>query len=422
MKVSIRWKFVVAMAASFALSLPLPLRMASAVDPEPTEFKPILPVAEEGTEATSSRLRSLKPTPVPSEDSPTAPAENSPAEPTGVEAELITQRYPNGKVKLEKEMIQDADGNYVAHGAWRSYDEAGRLVVVGTYKNGLRNGIWKRQLRADESPLFATVPYKDFDAPFITAVSYENDRLQGSWTITDARGRKVHEIRFANGERDGDAVWYFTSGAIYSKSSYQNGVVTGEVVRYAPTGAVLGRENYAEGRNQAPKIEYYDGTRKKSEVTYLHAPLVVKTADDPMSATLATFESRGREERNGVFKTWHPNGQIARQGEYRYNLPVGKATWWFANGQKQMEGTYVDGKQDGHWTWWHENGIKSISGDYKDGVPAGSWVWWKDTGKVAQKADMSADNSRVSRVPTPPPDSEPVESSLELVAPQTLDR
>src|SRR5262249_3618473 len=128
--------------------------------------------------------------------------------------------------------------------------------------------------------------------------------------------------------------------------------------------------------------------KKKQEVTYLHALLVVKTPDDWDTCTLATFVSRGEDERHGPFATWHANGQPARQGEFRYNQPVGKFTSWFSNGQKQWEGTYADGRQEGVWIWWHENGQKAITGEYHDGVAVGVWSWWEASGKLAKRADL----------------------------------
>src|SRR5690606_4804533 len=56
--------------------------------------------------------------------------------------EVIRERYPNRTVKIEREVTQDADGNYVNHGTWKMWDEAGNLVAEGRYFNGQREGIW----------------------------------------------------------------------------------------------------------------------------------------------------------------------------------------------------------------------------------------------------------------------------------------
>ena len=42
----------------------------------------------------------------------------------GAEIEVIRERYPNRSVKIEREVTQDAEGNYVNHGSWKMWDLA----------------------------------------------------------------------------------------------------------------------------------------------------------------------------------------------------------------------------------------------------------------------------------------------------------
>jgi antitoxin component YwqK of YwqJK toxin-antitoxin module len=282
------------------------------------------------------------------EDSPPAPIQsNALAAVNGVE--LVKERFPSGNVRIEREMSQDAEGNYIPHGVWRQYDEKGRLIVEGRYDHNRRVGLWRRFYRASEAPLMATDPYKDFTGPFISEATFDNGLLQGKWTIVDAKQRKASEIEFTDGERNGKAIWYYPNGKMMSQASYTNGRVNGDVVNWAPNGSVVDQESYENGRKLGTTVEYHPDKSKKSEVTYLYAPLAIKTPDDWASCTLAKFESQGEDEKHGPFRAWHPNGQVAKQGEFRYNRPVGKFLYWYPNSQKQMEGTYADGKPEGVW-------------------------------------------------------------------------
>ncbi|QDU27443.1 MORN repeat variant [Anatilimnocola aggregata] len=355
----------------------------------------------------SSRLSKVRIT----DESPNAPTEQA-TEPTpaaksdddDIVTELVKERFANGTIKAEREMAQDRDGNFVLHGVYRQYDERGQIVCEGTHEQGQAVGTWKRYYRGGDAALLATAPYKDFQAPFTSQASFVDGQLHGKWTISDAKQRKISEIDFANGNRHGKAAWFYPNGTLLSQAAYDHGRVHGDVMKWGTDASLLGKETFTHGRKLAPKVDYYDAEHKRSEIFYLHAPLVVKTTDDFHAATLAVFEIRGQDEKFGSFRIWHANGQLARQGEFRYNLPVGKASWYYSNGQKQMEGTYVDGKQDGTWTWWHQNGIKQIAGDYRDGVPVGKWSWWKETGKLAQRSDMTA--TKVANIPAPLPDPE----------------
>ena len=54
--------------------------------------------------------------------------QDDPVEENGA-VETFTERYPNGNVKIERQVTLDADGNYVNHGAWKMYNAAGKVVA-----------------------------------------------------------------------------------------------------------------------------------------------------------------------------------------------------------------------------------------------------------------------------------------------------
>jgi uncharacterized protein len=260
-------------------------------------------------------------------------------------------------------------------------------------------------------------PYNTFTPPFVSQATFEKGQLHGKWTVTDAQQRKIHEIEFVEGERHGAATWFYPSGQTMLEAQYEHGRAHGELRHHSSDGQLLAKETYESGRKLAPKIDYHDAQQllKKTEATILHAALVIKTPDNWDKLTLAVFESRGQDEKHGPFLAWHENGQIARQGEFRYDLPVGKFQYWYANGQKQMDGSYVDGRPDGEWIWWHENGLKSIAGSYRDGSPAGLWQWWKATGKLAFKNELGNTDPLVG--PTPEVESEDRQAKVRLAEP-----
>jgi antitoxin component YwqK of YwqJK toxin-antitoxin module len=392
---------------------PLP---SAAEEDAPSEAGPAAEAGEEGAAGAPDAADAGMPT---EGDESAGPEEN------GV-VELIKERYPGGAVKVEREVTQDSEGNYVLQGAWRQFDEQGRLIVDGRYDRNQKLGVWRKFYRGSEAPLLGTAPYKDFTAPFISQAHFHNGQIHGKWLMTDAKQRKVHDIEFCDGQRHGKATWYYPNGALMLQAQYEHGRVNGDVMKFAPDTSLLAQENYQAGRKLAPKVEYYDGERttRKLETTFLHGPLAVKTPDNWDACTLAVFETRGTDERHGPYTAWHKNGLPAKQGEFRYNLPVGKITQWYDNGQKQMEGLYVDGRQEGVWTWWHPNGQKAITGEYHDATAIGKWSWWAADGKVAQRADMSS-RPRSAPSPTPEADTETREAKvrqLHLMEPAGLPR
>jgi antitoxin component YwqK of YwqJK toxin-antitoxin module len=312
--------------------------------------------------------------------------------------ELVQERYPSGAIKIEREMALDAEGNYVPHGAWRYYDEQGRLFIDGRFEKGQREGIWRRFYRGNEVSLLATMPYKEFAAPLISSTTFHVGKLHGTWTITDALHRKVHEIELRDGVRHGLATWYYPGGGEFMRGNYQNGLPNGEIVHLSTAGEVVEKELFESGRQLATRIDYLDAKQqiKKQEVSYLHAPLAVKTADNWDTCVFATLDSHGKDERHGPFSVWHANGQLARQGEFEHDVLTGKLTAWHSNGQTQFEGQYADGKLDGVWTWWHFNGQKAITGRFQESVAVGPWSWWTAAGDLARRTDFSKEGPVVT--------------------------
>ncbi len=431
-----RWHWAMPLAAALALNMPLAQAQEpfSAVDLiKPIEAAPIeaVPIqnAPEEQDVSAEPSAPVEPAPLDAAPielaTPEAPTPASSGVPATVDrpVERIQERFPNGALRVEREMIQDEEGNFLRHGIYREYDLKGTLIVEGEYRMGQREGIWQRLHTAAESPLFQTAPYKDFSGPFLSQVNFTNNRLDGKWIIADSQQRKISEISFTRGERNGPAIWYYPNGVVMTQISYEEGRVHGEIVSWGSDSTVLAKEKFKHGRKVSVRIDYFSKDTKRREVNYLDAMLYARTPDDWDKALLATFETRGQDEKHGPFTTWHASGNVARKGEFRYNLPVGKIEYWYENGQRQMEGEYVDGKSDGIWTWYHANGQKSIVGEYRDGVAIGQWTWWHEDGKVAKKADFSAQQPApiVQGLPQPTPHRE-ANIRIELVEPKAVQR
>ncbi len=65
----------------------------------------------------------------------------------------------------------------------------------------------------------------------------------------------------------------------------------------------------------------------------------------------------GRKE--GLWTSWHENGEKKKEIRYNKDVAHGTATEWYANGQKKGVGQIKDGEMDGPWEEWYENGWKS---------------------------------------------------------------
>lgn len=328
--------------------------------------------------------------------------------------EVINERYPDGKVKIRREMKQDEAGNYIRHGEWKMWDQKGNLVAEGTYKENERHGQWTRWYAANDAKLFSQAPYNRFEGPFVSIATFKDGKLDGKWSIFDGQQRLISEWDFADGLRDGAVVWYHPQGKKLEEITYSKGLVDGHMKIWNGEGELVTDDEYQKGRKLAVKTEHYPNGSKKTEGMYLHAEYVVKTADDWWKAEPATFTTNGKDERHGAFTAWHQNGQKEYEGEFKNDLRVGEFNYWYSNGQKRLQGSYDLGKPDGRWVWWHINGQKATQGQYAAGEPSGPWAYWKEDGQLHQKADYSAkpDSSVVLK------DEERKESASILTGPE----
>ncbi len=325
----------------------------------------------------------------------------------GIETELIRERYPNRAIKVEREVTQDVDGNYVNHGSWKMWDLQGSLMVEGQYHYGQRTGVWNRWYRTADAELLKTVPYSLFHGPFISQATFDLDRLDGKWTIYDRHQHKISEWEFVDGERNGNFTWWFPTGQKMRECHFEGGELNGQLLEWGPNSRLVAQETYEHGRKLGPRIEKHRSGGNKSEGLYLFAREIVKTPDDWWNAKPAVYAKQGKDERHGHWVTWYPNGQKQSEGEYDHDVQVGQFSWWFANGQRAIQGQYSDGEQQGKWVWWHENGQKSIQGDYRQGHPVGHWTWWNQDGKVARASELEQGAGEIVqkplRLPKPAP-------------------
>jgi antitoxin component YwqK of YwqJK toxin-antitoxin module len=62
--------------------------------------------------------------------------------------------------------------------------------------------------------------------------------------------------------------------------------------------------------------------------------------------------------REGLFQSFHKNGKISSEGQYR------------------------DGLEDGLWSTYHENGQLASRGSYREGKEIGDWAFWDVDGNL----------------------------------------
>lgn len=72
-------------------------------------------------------------------------------------------------------------------------------------------------------------------------------------------------------------------------------------------------------------------------------------------------------KRDGIWTSYHPNGNKQSENEYENGVLNGKTYTTFPSGQIMYIGYYTDGKYDGQWIYYKENGELSKEIFYDNG-------------------------------------------------------
>jgi antitoxin component YwqK of YwqJK toxin-antitoxin module len=303
--------------------------------------------------------------------------------------EVIRERYPDGVVKIEREVTTDAEDNYVNHGAWRMWKPTGELVAEGRYEFGKRVGPWTRTFDREDAAILSTAPFDQFKAPFLSRATFHSDQLDGEWTIADADARKCSCVTLKNGKRNGAAWLWLPTGEVYREATFRNGLPVGELRERGSDGELKTVATYVGGQQLMNKvINFPESERMQLEAECIVATTTDDSPDDFWELRFAEYSVRGEDQRHGRWRTWYSNGQMQAAGFFQFGRESGEFTWWHANGQEAAQGTYVDGRPDGRWTWWHPNGQKATDGQYSHGEMVGLWRTWADDGRLVQRVSQ----------------------------------
>ena len=298
--------------------------------------------------------------------------------------EQIVERYPNRTIRIQRQVIQDEDRNYVNHGPWKEFDPQGRVIAQGEYAMGKRQGGWTQWTNSFSGDT------SEFTPPFLSRAQFNEGELHGTWTVVDSFQRKIGSWEFQRGQLHGRATRWYASGQTKEENAYSRGQLDGEFTYWEPNGTVVRKEFFRAGKQLIPVVEWHDNQQKKAE-GWLQTPaqsLHVEIDWKQGILELLREGNPGQEVRVGEWSEWHSNGTLAFRGEYRLGQPTGEHTWWHENGQKMVVGHYRDGLQERLWTRWYANGQKQREGIYIAGTQRGTWRTWAEDGQLVSAEPM----------------------------------
>ena len=220
--------------------------------------------------------------------------------------EIFRERFPDGSLRVERNVTLDADFNYVNHGMYRHWNASGELIAEGHFDLGRRVDQWKRVFERDEAKLFARMPFRLFREPFISTANFRDGRLNGKWTIEDGEGRIVSEIGFLDGARHGRMTRFYPDGSKMREVDLQNGFLDGLFREFNERGELVVERKYIDGHFVSVEVEEFVSTTKKAETSLLSPRMTIESSDDWWNAELSKYGVEdGEPVRHGPQAAWH---------------------------------------------------------------------------------------------------------------------
>ena len=175
-----------------------------------------------------------------------------------VEKRVDSDKYADGKIRVEREIARYSDNRYVADGYYREFYPNGEKFAEGQYKSGRQEGTWTYW--HDNGQECRQVAYKNGqpdggwdvhnpDGAVIAKRSYKNGRRDGTWAVYDDSGKQqLREEQYADGKADG--VWkvWFPSGQQKTQIEIQAGKRHGAAIEWDEKGNKRAELNYDEGK------------------------------------------------------------------------------------------------------------------------------------------------------------------------------
>jgi antitoxin component YwqK of YwqJK toxin-antitoxin module len=308
--------------------------------------------------------------------------------------EVIRERYADGKIKIERQVVLDDSGNYVNHGEWKLLAPNGDVIAQGNFDMGHRTGPWMRWQTPRDAAILSEFPFNHFKPPFQSTANFVNDKMDGEWLITDSAQRKCAQVALSAGKRNGVSTIWLPSGSIYSQATYENGTPTGDVLEADKNGQPKRVATYSDGRKLVTNtVKGRTPKQKKSEEQFLEPKTIQHSPDDFWTLKFAEYTAEGEAMRHGPSKLWFDNGQLQQEGAYQFGKKNGTFTYYYDNGQVAATGEYHEDKAEDVWVWWHRNGQKATVGRYIDGQLIGEWRWWNEDGKLANQVTYNEPSS-----------------------------
>ncbi len=204
----------------------------------------------------------------------------SPPPPALVETQMQTDKYDDGKPRLEREVSRYSDNSFESNGVYREYFENGQIFAEGRFAKNDPVGEWV---------------YFHENGKVAKKVNYVDGKPDGVVETFDPQGRTLYRREFAGGKRQGDWLVFAPSddeaGELVKvrEEHYADGKPVGVWKTWRADGTAAQETPFKDGVLEGVATEWDEAGDKRAEITFVAG------------------------KRDGLTRVWRPDGKMVEQ-------------------------------------------------------------------------------------------------------------
>jgi antitoxin component YwqK of YwqJK toxin-antitoxin module len=181
------------------------------------------------------------------------------APPTISRREVTTDKYEDGKIRVERQVAKFSDEHFESDGFYREFYPDGKPFIDGQFVRGRQDGQWT---------------YWYDNGQTNRKVSFRNGQLHGAWEIYQRNGSLLATREYDNGLRHGQWVTYDQTGQQpLREEHYDKGTSEGVWKTWYPNGKLQREVTIKGGVRHGVATEWADDGKKVSEATWVEGKL-----------------------------------------------------------------------------------------------------------------------------------------------------
>jgi antitoxin component YwqK of YwqJK toxin-antitoxin module len=179
--------------------------------------------------------------------------------PTIVVRDVHTDKYPDGKSRVERQIARYSDDHRESDGFYREFYPNGTKFIEGQYRNGRQEGEWS---------------YYYDNGQLNRKVTYQNGRLHGAWERFRADGTLAAKHSYENGLRHGAWLTYDATGKqLLQEEHYNKSKPDGTMKAWYPDGKPKLEIGMKDGKRHGKSIQYDESGKKIVEANFVEDKL-----------------------------------------------------------------------------------------------------------------------------------------------------